>query len=485
MERSERQRWALLFLVFLYASVCLGQTYAPGDPPLGAFLYPYEGNVYLAGSRVSFVVQLAGDLDICYPDCCNWYYVSDDLAPDTPCWEATDGSFPFGNTGPWVTWQAPDNEVSAIDVMFYVDDLPWYADDIVTTPTQVATVSTIVPYVDSVSFRDNDALNPNEHDIYPIYDPVWTYQGKNEPASYTKNTYERVVGEFGHPDVLTQAEWINVVPLGGNDYWEAEGVRIAPGTYGGTYAQSGNVSIGRLPDHIGIETRTLNWQYKVPNGSFNWILMQDNPTGPHTLYTVFGPPTCPYPWLTYTKSNLAEAVAKGSGGTTEPNIASKVNDKVDPNAYEGCICESPFQVNFDAAMGRHPPSGPWGMCCCRAEGLKCVLEVLGIGPYIHDYVNERAEPNPGGLLPPAQHCDICGQWCARAYWDGGWNQWEGVVKARPEIGSMCYAPAHGRILIDEGTYTAIRNAIATDPALGFKWAWGDKQFQICTHMAPP
>lgn len=89
------------------------------------------------------------------------------------------------------------------------------------------------------------------------------------------------------------------------------------------------------------------------------------------------------------------------------------------NVYEGCICGSGFLVNFDAAMGRYPSTGDKGMCCCRAEGLDCVLNVLGIGPYTHDYVNENPEPNP--QLVYTAHCAICGKDCDRNYWDSLWK----------------------------------------------------------------
>ncbi|HUW20716.1 MAG TPA: hypothetical protein VMW16_15570 [Sedimentisphaerales bacterium] len=123
-----------------------------------------------------------------------------------------------------------------------------------------------------------------------------------------------------------------------------------------------------------------------------------------------------------------------------------------------------------------------GMCCCRAEGLNCVLQVLGIGPYTHDFVNELAEPNPNGLRPPDQYCTTCNATCYRLYWDGFWNNWEGVVKAGG-TGSTCYAPANGSISIDEGTYSDIQSHIASD--CGYYWEWGPSLGDICTHLPPP
>jgi hypothetical protein len=131
------------------------------------------------------------------------------------------------------------------------------------------------------------------------------------------------------------------------------------------------------------------------------------------------------------------------------------------------------------------------MCCCRAEGLNCVLRILGIGPYTHDYVNEWPEPNPTKLVD-GNYCGTCAKWVVRNYWDGEpndgfWNDWEGVVKARPENGSMCYAPSNGEIPIDEGTYDQIDNAIAT--TCGYYWRYEDgdvNDFSAkCPHLQPP
>jgi hypothetical protein len=483
MERSGKRKLALFLLIFLPGSLCLAYTFLPGPPPGGDFETPESGNVYLAGSRVGFAASVY-DYDICQTDC-YWWYVADLLAYNTPQWQATLGSFPLGNQGGMVTWQAPDFEYYPITIEIYVEDLPWYADDTVTTPSETVDIGTLVPYVDYVSFDNYDIHNPNEHFIYPIYDPVWTWDGDNEPVSYTKNTYERVVGEFGHLDVVAETEYVNVAPDDtGYDYWEAEAIQIAAGGYG-TYGKSGHASIGRLPDTINIETRLLNWSYLVPDGSWTWILMQDSPTGPHTLYTVFGPPKCER-YEDYTKSNLAEAVGKAIGGTDEPNIASKANDAVDPNIYGECMCASGFQANFDAAMGRHPPSGPWGMCCCRAEGLNCVLEILGIGPYTHVWVNERAEPGNSEQIPAS--CATCGT-VYRGYWagpveSGFWNNWEGAIRSRG-AGTRCYSPVSLSDGFDEGTYAEYQAKLSSD--YGFYWVkypgkvWTDR----CPHNLPP
>ena len=147
------------------------------------------------------------------------------------------------------------------------------------------------------------------------------------------------------------------------------------------------------------------------------------------------------------------------------------------------ICYDGFQKNFDAAMGYLPTTGEKGMCCCRAKGLDCVLNVLGIGPYTQDFVNERAEPNPYRQRVPDQLCSTCGKTCRRLYWDGFWNQWEGVVKAGGD-GSTCYAPSEGSIGIDEGTYSAIDSAIGSN--CGYYWVYYPyTSTDVCTHLPNP
>ncbi len=436
MKRSGKWATAMFLLVFLSSVTCLGQTYLPGPLPVGNFYYNYNGSSYLAGSSVTFAAESAslGDEDI-YVSGCDQFPVYDYLETNTPRWAASHGSFPYGNRGLMVTWVAPNSEITSISLHIYVDDLPWYANDIVIYPTRTVTIGTIVPYIDAVSFTD---YSSNEHDIYMIYDPVYTWDGTNEPASYTQNTYENVIGDFGHPTLLSEAENVYVDVQGGLGYVSDLTVQISAGG-SATYGTSHHVSTQCLPNEINVHSHTLNWRYKAPDGSNTWINMQDNPTE-HTLYTVFGAPKVSYGY--YTKSNLIEAVGKATGESTEAEIASAANDNVASGVYSGCICASGFQVNFDAAMGRYPASAPKGMCCCRAEGLDCVLNVLGIGPYTHDYVNECPEPNPTGDVS-LSYCAICDRDLVRNYWDGTpsngfWNNWEGVVKAGG-TGSTCYA----------------------------------------------
>ena len=334
----------------------------------------------------------------------------------------------------------------------------------------------IVPQPDEVSFVDNNV--GEEHDIYGVTDPVWKRVGNpDDPASYTKDKHVKVEAKFWASQNLTYSTEVYVDVFGADWGTFTEDMSVTFSTW--SSETTDHTTDGSLPDSIGSTTPTFTWQYKVPSGTNEWITMTPD-TGGHKIYQVFGAPTCGS--SNYTKDNIDDAVSKATGENTESGIASKANDNVGDTVYEGCICGDGFQKNFDAAMGDYPPSGDKGMCCCRAEGLDCVLNVLGIGPYSHDYVNEHDEPNPSKLVY-YHDCPTCGKRVWRKYWDGFWNSWEGVVKAGGN-GSTCYAPANGAISIDEGTYSQIDSAIATD--CGYYWVYSPYgQYDICPHLPDP
>jgi len=240
-----------------------------------------------------------------------------------------------------------------------------------------------------------------------------------------------------------------------------------------------HVADSDLADTIGLTPFYVDWSYKVVSEP-NWVPMSPQ-TGPHSVFRVFGPPA-QLAFSNYTPDNLADAVAQADGASTEAGIASKANDEVYDTPHEGCICSSAFQVNFDAALGSPPTSGDRGMCCCRAEGLKCVLQVLGIGPYAHDYANETNEPNPTKFAD-AQYCDICDEWCERCYWAGRPMYWQGVVKCGGN-GSTCYSPNEiGDPPRDEGTYAEFQATI--EAKYDYAWYYGTGQQDTCPHLGEP
>ncbi len=320
----------------------------------------------------------------------------------------------------------------------------------------------------------NDALN-----IYDVTAPEWVNGSKNEPAVYIKNTSNiDIKARFSISPAVGPTTKILATTgssvLGNVN--EVSGISFSSGSSGYVRFTAGGSAAST------VDESTVQWQWKVKAfGNCSVAEININTSGPHTIYTIYDNPVCSA--SDFVKDNLDGAVAKAIGESTESGIASTANDNVGDNVYQyggGCICSDGFQKNFDAAMGSYPSSGDKGMCCCRAEGLDCVLNVLGIGPYTHDYVNERPEPNPKYIY--VDHCNICGKDVFRNYWDGFWNNWEGVVKVGG-TGSMCYVPANGSISIDEGTYSAIDSAISSD--CGYYWQWGRNFGDTCPHLGAP
>jgi hypothetical protein len=350
----------------------------------------------------------------------------------------------------------------------------------------------IVPEPNDISFTASEM-----HEIYGITNPLWTrVSNPNSPASLTQNNSFIMLTHFWASSNLTYptAVYVDVNGTGGRTFYEDSGVTFST-SWASTSGGSTSMNISEIPEpnSIGTSNFNLTWYYKVPSGTITWIPMA-SASGPHKIYRVFGENTCPD--VNYTAINIKKAVEKvGSGKSTEAEIASSANDNVYGVCKTGCMCKTDpsdpnnpycqdlgFQANFDAAMGVLPSTPPKGMCCCRAEGLDCVLNVLGIGPYTHDYVNECAEPNPSGSVY-YHDCPTCGVRVFRGYWDSWWNVWEGVVKAGG-TGSKCYAPANGAISIDEGTYAQIRSKIISDCG-GFHWYNGPLDTDICTHYGAP
>lgn len=156
---------------------------------------------------------------------------------------------------------------------------------------------------------------------------------------------------------------------------------------------------------------------------------------------VYGAPICGA--NNYTKANILGAVNKASGESSESGIASEANDNVGSEVFSNCICGDGFQKNFDAAMGSYPTSGYKGMCCCRAEGLDFVLNVLGIGPYTHIYCNEMPEATWATSTHRCiGYCTTHGVVTRAFYAANIWNRWEGAIRSGG-TGTTAYAPGGG------------------------------------------
>jgi hypothetical protein len=338
-------------------------------------------------------------------------------------------------------------------------------------------IDVVLLYVDEISFIDNAA--GQEHDIYGVTDPIWKdVNNPDDPASYTMAKKVKIEARFNASEDLTYPTDVNMDgradDMNSNTYLftaDTKTFQTWPSP------ETSHVLDNDLPNTIGQTDMDFTWWYEVPSSGSGTHSM--GTTGPHDIYRVFGDPACSNVY--YTKSNIEDAMSMAPGKSGEANIASEANDNVGDGIYSGCICFGGFQKNFDAAMGDYPSTGSKGMCCCRAKGLDCVLQVLGIGPYTQDFVNEKSEPNPGRSVY-YQDCSTCGVRVWRKYWDGFWNNWEGVVKAGG-TGSTCYAPAEGSISIDEGTYSQFDNKIAVD--CGYYWQNGPLFTDQCTHYGAP
>jgi hypothetical protein len=324
-------------------------------------------------------------------------------------------------------------------------------------PPMTATVKVVGPVIDQVGFTGGN------HTIKDIANPVWKRENSpNNPASYTKGARPNVTGKYWASDSLTYSTTVTVKASVANGCTFAD----KPGVSWQTWPSSETDLLcnAYLGTTIGIDSPTIAWEYKVPTGTNSWIGMGNS--GEHTIYRVYDSPKCAANY--YTKSNIGEALSKAAGGD-EPSIALSANGTVNADLYAECLCTTwGFQQHFDAAMGRYFTGGLRGMCCCRANGLNSVLEVLGIGPYTQVFCNEKPEASF------ATNRHRCAGYCSwhgavtRAYFDGWWNKWEGAIRSGG-TGTTCYAPA-GRF---NDTYDGIADNWA------YSWHWGNGQYQVC------
>ncbi|MGD8501905.1 MAG: hypothetical protein PVJ86_14735, partial [Phycisphaerales bacterium] len=290
---------------------------------------------------------------------------------------------------------------------------------------KTVTIKVVVPEPDQVSFVDYSL--DEEHTIYGVPDPVWKrVSNPDNPASYTQDSHIKTQACFWASDSLTYWTQVDVDVEGSGSFTFTEDTGVSFGTW--PSETTSHSSDGKIANSIGSTDFTFTWKYR-PSGTSTWITMA-NTTGPHSIYRVFDAPECGS--SNYTKDNIDDAISKASGETTEADIASKANDNVGDTVFYdpggNCMCSAGFQVHFDAAMDEYPSSPPKGQCCCRAKGLGCVLQVLGIGPYEQDFVNECDEPNTQRECI-YEECSICNDDVVRHYWDGDyWNAWLGVVK---------------------------------------------------------
>ncbi len=213
--------------------------------------------------------------------------------------------------------------------------------------------------MDTVSFDQDQS-------IYGISDPVYIWTGKNEPASYIKHRFEYINGSFSHYYDIESDVDAYVDAEGGNGYLTNINVTFHTGH---CTASSSHRSTELLPDEITELSRTLNWKYRVPDGSNNWIYMQDNPTGPHTIYTVYNTRKCDY--SDYTKEHINYATTWAAGGVlvTENDIPHLIQHALPVNFQMGIILSDPWDIVDNGASAE---------CSTHARLMAEALKVLGI-----------------------------------------------------------------------------------------------------------
>lgn len=130
------------------------------------------------------------------------------------------------------------------------------------------------------------------------------------------------------------------------------------------------------------------------------------------------------------------------------NVDGKVELNTNPhiNGGRSCICSNTgydFQMHFDLAMGNNLLDGSnspiyIGMCCCRAKGLICVLEVLGLGDYVKGYANYET---PSTRLPLPYTCTVCnGTFCFFGFGGGIYNNFQGTAYKSSNPYGIHYSP---------------------------------------------
>jgi len=174
-----------------------------------------------------------------------------------------------------------------------------------------------------------------------------------------------------------------------------------------------------------------------------------------------------------TETDIAEALWMGLNGTIRV-----------PPPPEGpeCICWPRSSANFQEVwLGAvtNPVEGQShskGGCCCRAEGMREVIQVLGVQDYTTICgVNEKPEPN-AGKVPYFGECEVCGQVWRAWYVDGVANVWQGACRSHGDH-TVAYSP-NGRL---EGTYYEIYKNYLKPNLI-----WANRETgEECTHLSAP
>lgn len=346
---AKLMRVGLLVLVVQFVEGMVLATIEPGEPPEGTTVYEWDGSTFLAGSRHSFMASGTKDLD--------WNDVMEVNVPDmlqanTPTWIAEEGEFVNGHRGGYVTWDTPPSEQEDFEIVYWVDDLPavGFADDVrPRKATHIDTVSTIAPYITSVSFTGG-------HSIDGVSNPV--YSGpKNEPACYTRNTKENIAANFANLALFSGDYTISVKAFeNGTAYTTTSSASAKYPFISGTVFVE---SLDNLPNTVGVTEHDFTWKYQVSGGSGDWVVMRDgstagdDKTGPHKVYTVFGDPSAPE--ATPAKNVLGYACTWAAGCSSKKDACDKIvaefQNKYTYNGSYDCQKLSSSFVRLVASLG--------------------------------------------------------------------------------------------------------------------------------------
>ncbi len=270
------------------------------------------------------------------------------------------------------------------------------------------------------------------YDTYHIYgvnsdnQPDWESEGDNLPVCYEFGETLKMSVDLKIEPPLAVTKKISLKLNYGNQViYQKDDINISGSNHRLKVETNYEVA-----DEIARWTINFSWSYQVEEGDWK----SSNSTGPHTIYTIFGQPDCDP--SDFTLNHLDDSVTLGWEKSTETDIAAEVCKNVNGEVTSGCVCDNPdFEYHWRGLKGEHSE----GMCCCRAKGMILVLQVLGVGDYMQDYVNENPEPNTRREFPHNAFCVTCLEVYGRAAWGGGiYNTWQGVCKKGD--GEYCWSP---------------------------------------------
>lgn len=369
---------------------------------------PPSNAIYLPGQKVEFTCNRAVDLDRktvnSVPPAVS--YVTDALdSVNFPLWSCTAGAFvDYDNIGTSVEWIAPNAEVSNIKVELREEDLPssvpsWHTgsrDDGVRI-VDFRWINTSIPVISHLTVSDNETLyySSTTHQEWlkggEIDSTIWDNRPtpvRRDPALYIRNN-----------NIACELSFTN--PIGEIEYSEAahvnfKGFSTTPGDFStitkdiaGLPAGSGtHYSLSPLWNDISKRLVSVDWKYRVPNGSNVWIPMG---TTSFYVYTVFA-----HPLEDPTIKRCDVLVGGACSGLTTAGAASKaiqnyISPLSPPPYFDGS--ERRTDHFWEMMETTAPPHENRGDCFAMASLMACMNKMLGIqATPIKVYATSDASP---------------------------------------------------------------------------------------------